>query len=178
MEAESAPASVLTFGAFADLWLTRESVKLAAHKDHGYRITRLKAFPLPGTQPPRTLGQTPLTEVRTDDIEVYRDARRAAGLSPVTVNHDLKLLRQMFNWGIRKGCLERTPFKVGTEPVIYLEREIPRNRRFEGDNDEQNLLAAANPHLRAVISPCWTQRADRGKSSTSGCGMFLSPVEN
>ena len=56
----------------------------------------------------------------------------------------------MFNWGIRKGYLERTPFKVGTEPVIRLERKIPRNRRFEGDHDEQKLLAAANPHLRAV----------------------------
>ena len=57
----------------------------------------------------------------------------------------------MFSWGIRKGYLERTPFKIGTEPVIRLEREIPRNRRFEGDDDEQKLLSVANPHLRAVI---------------------------
>ena len=141
----------LTPHTFADVWLTRESVKLTAHKDHGYRIKRFKAFPLPGTRPLRTLGQTPLADVRTDDIEVYRDARRAAGLSPVTVNHDLKLLRRMFNWGIRKGYLERTPFKIGTEPTIRLEREIPRNRRFENDDDEQRVLAAANPHLRAVI---------------------------
>ena len=151
VDAEPARAPLLTFAAFADVWLTRESVKLAAHRDHGYRIKRFKAFPLPGTRPPRTLGQTPLTDVRTDDIEVYRDARRAAGLSPVTANHDLKLLRRMFNWGIRKGYLERTPFKIGTEPVIRLQREIPRNRRFEGDDDEPKLLAAANPHLRAVI---------------------------
>ena len=75
----------------------------------------------------------------------------AQGLSSVTVNHDLRLLRKMFNWGIRKGYLERTPFKIGTEPAIRLEREIPRHRRFEGDDDEQKLLAAANPHLRAVI---------------------------
>ena len=151
VDVEPARGPVLTFGEFADLWLTRESVKLAAHKKHAYRITRFKSFPLPGTQPPRTLGQTPLTDVRTDDIEVYRDARRAAGLSPVTVNHDLKLLRRMFSWGIRKGYLERTPFKIGTEPTMRLEREIPRNRRFENDDDEQRLLAAANPHLRAVI---------------------------
>ncbi len=72
-------------------------------------------------------------------------------LSTVTVNHDLRLLRKMFNWGIRKGYLERTPFKIGTEPAIRLEREIPRHRRFESDDDEQKLLAAANPYLRAII---------------------------
>lgn len=38
-----------------------------------------------------------LNAVTTDDIEAFRDARKAEGLSPVTVNHDLKLLRKMFN---------------------------------------------------------------------------------
>ena len=101
--------------------------------------------------PPTTFRQEPLTSITTDDVEAYRDHRKSQRLSTVTVNHDLRLLRKMFNWGIRKGYLERTPFKIGTEPAIRLEREIPRNRRFEGDDDEQKLLAAANPHLRAVI---------------------------
>ena len=57
----------------------------------------------------------------------------------------------MFNWGIRKGYLQRTPFKVGTEPSIFLEKEIPRSRRFESDEDEKRLLEAANPHLRGII---------------------------
>jgi integrase len=35
--------------------------------------------------------------------------------------------------------------------VIVLEREIPRNRRFEGEEDEQKLLQAANPRLRSII---------------------------
>ena len=58
----------------------------------------------------------------------------------------------MFNWGIRKGYLERTPFKIGTEPAITLEKEIPRALRFETDEDEQRLLDAADPQLRAVIT--------------------------
>ena len=57
----------------------------------------------------------------------------------------------MFNWGVRKGYLQRTPFKVGTETVITLEREIPRSKRFENAEDETRLLNAANPHLRGVI---------------------------
>jgi integrase len=32
-----------------------------------------------------------------------------------------------------------------------LDREIPRNWRFNTEEDEQKLLDAANPHLRAVI---------------------------
>ena len=44
----------------------------------------------------------------------------------MTVNHDLELLRKMLNWGIRKGYLERRPFKIGTEAAISLARETPR----------------------------------------------------
>ena len=36
--------------------------------------------------------------------------------------------------------------------VISLEREIPRHWRFESEDDEQKLLDAANPHLRAVLT--------------------------
>jgi integrase len=92
-----------------------------------------------------------LKAITTDDIEVFREARRAEGLSPVTVNHDLKLLRKMMNWGIRKGYLERSPFKIGTEAAITLDREIPRDRRFETDEDEGRLLGAANDDLRSLI---------------------------
>ena len=97
------------------------------------------------------MGTDHLDAITINDIEAFRDARKAAGLSAVTVNHDLKLLRKMFNWGIRKGYLQKTPFKIGTEPAITLEREIPRARRFESDEDETRLLEAARPHLRAVI---------------------------
>ena len=84
----------------------------------------------------------------TEEIEAFRDWRKRDGLSAVAVNHDLKLLRKMFNWAIRKRYLAATPFKLGTEPAISLEREIPRNWRFEREEDEDKLLKAANPHLR------------------------------
>ena len=50
-----------------------------------------------------------------------------------------------------KGHLQRSPFKIGTEAAISLEREIPRNWRFANEEDEQKLLNACNPHLRAVV---------------------------
>ena len=141
----------LSFRRFADVWRERQGSQLANPHFDGYRLDRINAFVLPASSPPVTFGDKSLDAITTDDVEAFRDARKAAGRSAVTVNHDLKLLRKMFNWGIRKGYLERTPFKIGTEPAITLEKEIPRSRRFETEEDEQRLLDAANPQLRSVI---------------------------
>ena len=85
----------------------------------------------------------------------------------MTVNHDLKLLRKMFNWGIRKGYLERTPFKIGTEPAITLEKEIPRARRFEHEDDEQKLLDAPTLTCGECWWHFWTPPAGWGRSCPS-----------
>ena len=58
----------------------------------------------------------------------------------------------MFNWGIRERLLEKTPFKIGTEAAIRLERETPRNRRFASDEDEHRLLEPCDPLMRAFIT--------------------------
>ena len=147
----SASGDELTFRQFAAIWKERKGVELVNARDNAYRLERFYAFVLPGVQPALSLGEKRLEAITTDDVEALRDARKAAGLSPVTVNQDLRLLRKMFNWGVRKGYLQRTPFKVGTETVITLEREIPRSKRFENAEDETRLLNAANPHLRGVI---------------------------
>jgi Phage integrase SAM-like domain len=99
-----------------------------------------------------TFGQKALTALTTDDIEVFRDARESAGLSPVTVNHDLKLLRKMFNWAIRKGYMERSPFKIGTEAAITEGRELRK--------EESSLCEPKRPKLAPADScrflrDCW-----------------------
>jgi hypothetical protein len=124
----SAPTSALTFGAFADIWKERRGNQLVRPRDNELRLRIINSFELPGTKAQQTFGDKPLGTITTDGIEAFRDMRKAKGLSPVTVN--LKLLRKVFNWGIRKGYVERTPFKIGTEPAIALEKEIPRSRRF------------------------------------------------
>jgi integrase len=141
--------AVLTFTAFSEIWKQRRGVQLVRPRDNEYRLRKICAFVLPGTQV--RFGEKALTAITTDDIEAFRDTRKAQGVTAVTVNHDLKLLRKMFNWGIRKGYIERTPFKIGTEPAITLEKEIPRDVRFASDEDEQRLLDVANPHLRGII---------------------------
>jgi integrase len=150
----SAPAlaPVLTFRAFAEVWKVRRGCQLASGKDDIYRLSTICAFRVPGAEPAISLGDKSLDAITTDDVEVFREARKAKGLSASAINHDLRLLRKMFNWAIRKGYVTRSPFKVGSEAAIALEREIPRNKRLQDADTEQRLLEAANPHLRGVIT--------------------------
>ncbi len=139
------------FRAFADCWAAQRGYQLVRPRDNDYRLETICAFVLPGTSPPLTFGKKAAIAITAGDIEAFRYARRSSGLSPVTTNHDLKLLRKMFAWGVREGHLLATPFKVGTETVIRLDPETARDRRFQHEDDEVRLLQAATPHLRDLI---------------------------
>ena len=69
----------------------------------------------------------------------------------MTINHDLKLLRKMFTWGIRERLLPATPFKVESESVIRLDPESPREERLTSEDAERRLFEAASPRLRGVL---------------------------
>jgi integrase len=141
----------MTFRQFADAWRATRGTGIVSAPIDVYRLSTICKFALPNTVPPLLLGDKRVDAVNRADIEAFRAARKAAGLSAVSVNHDLRLLRKMFNWGVRTGHLVLTPFKRGSEPVIALEREIPRNKRLHDADTEKRLLDSASPHLRAVI---------------------------
>ena len=98
----------------------------------------------------RPFGVWLASDVTTDTVERFREVRTATGGGVVATNRYLALLRSCFNWAIRAGYLEKTPFKRGTEAAVKLSRELPRSRRLEGDEGTQ-LLAVCKPHLRALI---------------------------
>jgi integrase len=148
LDAATAP---MTLAAFAEVWKVRRGSQLVRPRDNEYRLGKILSFALPG-QGGATLGEKALSAICTDDIEAFRDWRKAQGLSACTVNHDLKLLRKMWNWGIRKGLIQKSPFRIGTEAAISLEKEIPRDWRFACEEDEHRLLTAADSHLRAVVT--------------------------
>jgi len=148
---ESQVRGELTFTQFARLWHEGNGQYLVKARDNRYHLGLIEAFVLPGTEPPVTFGQKLASAITVGDIESYRAARRQQRRSAVTINHDLKLLRKMFNWGIRFGYLDETPFKRGPVTTISLEREIARSKRFQSEEDEHRLLAAAPPLLHAVI---------------------------
>ena len=81
----STTSQALTFTAFADVWKARVGRMLASGTIHGYRLGTIQKFPLPGTDPVVTFGDKPIEQITTDDIEAFRDARKAAGRSAVAV---------------------------------------------------------------------------------------------
>jgi integrase len=137
-----------TFRMMADAWWSEKGSGLATAKDDGYRLNRICRFPI---QPNATLGDMVLKEIQARDILAFREFRRTAGVSAVTRNHDIKLLRKIFNFAVIRGELPKTPFRTGHLAVIGLEQETPRSKRFYQQDDEARLLASANPHLRAII---------------------------
>src|SRR5688572_25715268 len=91
-------ATVLTFEQFAEHWKRERGCQLVRPEDNDYRIRTICEFRLADG---RRFGDLDVRTITSSNIEMYRKARKAAGLSVVTVNHDLKLLRKMWNWGIR-----------------------------------------------------------------------------
>jgi integrase len=75
---------------------------------------------------------------------------------------DLSLLRGCWNWAIRVGYLDKTPFKRGSEAVIKLSREPSRSRRLEKDEAER-LLAACGSHLRSITEAALESGARKGE---------------
>jgi hypothetical protein len=159
--------AALTFRHLADLWTSRYGHQLASARNDAYRLKQITAFTLPGYSQPVTMGDKPAGRVTVLEIEAYRDHRKAAGLSAVSINQDLRLLRKIFNWGIRKDCIERTPFKEERNP------RFSSNEKFRATGD------STLPMMKAVSSPlpprtstgsswrCWRQRAVSAKSSIS-----------
>ncbi len=93
-----------------------------------------------------------LSGSRTNALFIAERLKNGKGsaVGRVSINRNLALLRAAYNWGIRKGYVERTPFKVGTVSAISFFRETPRQRRLES-GEEERLLAACSPHLRSLL---------------------------
>lgn len=142
----------VTFRQFSNEWRKRRGYQLVHAGDNDSRLKLLCAFVIPGTEPAMMFGDKPVAEITDGDIEAYRHHRRTQRRSAVTINHDLKLLRKMFAWGIRERLLPGTPFRVAGESVIRLDPESPREERLTDSEKERRLLEAAGPHLRGVIT--------------------------
>jgi integrase len=82
---------------------------------------------------------------------------------PVGVNRCLGRLRAFYAWAVKEDYVLATPFKKGTEAIVELYGGGKRERRLAPDvldadgkvkepGEQRRLLAAANPHLQALIT--------------------------
>lgn len=108
-----------------------------------------------------SFGDWLAADVTADTIERLREARtvrsivkHAKGVNRVggatAANRDLQLLRAAFNWALRTGYIERTPFKRAGEPVVRLTGEMARSRRLQA-GEEGRLFREGGTHLKALV---------------------------
>jgi len=91
-----------------------------------------------------TFDEKPVADITTGDIEAYRHHRRTQKRSAVTINHDLKLLRKMFAWGIRERLLNATPFRVAGEIEVPSPEPEHDDSRPQHDQSPAPSRAAAS----------------------------------
>ena len=164
---QPAPRDEMTLRQLADTYLERyvavEHPDTAPDFRSGLRVICETSLPGPvgGAVP---FGAWRLADIVTDTVERYREVRRAIGTGVGGTNRSVSRLRALYNWAVRVGYVEATPFKRGTEAVIKLSRETPRSRRLNVDTDEEiRLMAAAGPELRAVIEAALETGLRRGE---------------
>jgi integrase len=155
----------LTLRRLADTYVERYvDVQRAATKpEYLYALNTICRTVVPrptgGSAP---LGDWRVGDIVTDTIERFREIRSGQGTGVVGVNRNVRQLRALFNWAIRVGYVETTPFKRGSEPVVKLAQEPKRGRRLQ-EGEDTALLAAAGPLLRAVIEAALETGMRRGE---------------
>lgn len=72
----------------------------------------------------RYLGDPLLADVGPADIRSFRAARLTAGVSPFTVNSDLRALRRLYGWLVREGVTAVNPAR--SVPFVRTPRALPK----------------------------------------------------
>jgi integrase len=92
-------------------------------------------------------GKLRLSQITPDLIEDFKEQRLADGIGPATVNRDLAVLRRMLRLAERRRFIARTPF---AEVELLEERSIRRKPHIATFDEEERILAVADPHIRVL----------------------------
>jgi integrase len=92
-------------------------------------------------------GKLRLPQITPDLIEDFKDQRLAEGVGPATVNRDLAVLRRVLKLAERRRFIARSPF---TEIEFLEERSMRRRPHIVTYDEEERILKAASPHIRAL----------------------------
>jgi integrase len=126
-------------------------------------ILRTELECLDGTR--RALGDWLVPDITTDVIEAYQRARMPTGRTGT--NRDLEVLRGLFNWAThrKRKLAPDNPFLDGAKAAIKMAPELARRRRLRPGEGEK-ILAACNPHLRAIVEAAIETGCRRGELLT------------
>ena len=126
-------------------------------KGDAYRLKPVRDAEIPRARGGTVrFGSLPLKAITTADVEALRAhwLTRQPGCKGgrVGTNRMLAALRCLFNFAIRKGYVDATPFKRFGVTVITLDSraETPRQRRLDA-GEEDRLLAVATGLIRDLL---------------------------
>ena len=154
-----APRAEMTLRQLADVYLERYvAVERAARAGAftGALGTVCKTEiprPTEGTAP---LGDWRLADIVTDTIERFREVRRGQGRGVIGTNRLLEHARALYNWAVRTGYVESSPFKRHGEPVVKLYPEPvtqPATERGHRRGREVARRVPAAPPRRRRVRP-------------------------
>ncbi len=81
-----------------------------------------------------TIGDTVITEIQPSEFESYKAYRRELGFSPEGINVDLRKLKTLFNFAIKRGYLRVSPLAEVAQ-VSYPKADV----RFLDEDELQTL---------------------------------------
>jgi len=104
-------------------------------------------------------GDRDISTIRTGDVEDWQaDLRKPRPIhgfvrtpSAATVNRAVEHLRRILNWAVSREYISSSPFTRGGVSLIKFDREDNRRNRRISPEEEERLIAAASPHLRALM---------------------------
>jgi integrase len=157
VETPAAVASdALTLAALIDRYFERRG-KPATSGEQSY-AKQFRTFVPAGAD--RSLGDTAVTAITEDLIEVFFTHLRTKGRAASTRNQYIQLVKALFRWATKKGYFTRNP--IADSENIKREKHAKRNRRLmsdvindkgkiEREGEERRLLAVSGSYLQRVI---------------------------
>jgi len=88
-----------------------------------------------------------LAEIHTEDLATHKTKRLNAGLAMATVNHELKFMRALFNWGKKRGYVDDNP--VSGSGLV--EKENNGTHRYLEETEVKWLLAQCKGPLKPLV---------------------------
>jgi integrase len=92
-------------------------------------------------------GNVKISDITADGIEEFKEERLSQGIRAATINRDLTVLRLMMKQAKKERFINESPFREVDSLEETEQRRRPHILTFE---EEDRLLAAAAPHIRAL----------------------------
>jgi len=127
-----------TFKELSDLYMKNYAQKeKKSWRTDEFRLRKIKD----------SLGDIKLTKITDSTIRDYRQQRLDEGISPLTANREMALLKKMFSYAAEKGMIGENPAR---KVKMFSEADTARDRVLSRD-EEQRLFSGLAPHMKPIV---------------------------